>query len=104
MLYQHGVDALGLSFAGEVLAKARPTKDPMAVLVLDACRYDLGARLAETVEKGEPARRAEVLAARAPLPSITALGMPFALADEADRAFGGRHQQDAGPVAGYRER
>jgi hypothetical protein len=84
MLHQHGVDALGLSFAGEVLAKARPPKDPMGVLVLDACRYDLGARLAEMVEKGEPARRAEVLVARAPLPSITALGMPFALADEAD--------------------
>ena len=84
MIYQHGVDALGLSFAGEVLAKLRPTKEPMAVLVLDACRYDLGARLAEMVEKGEPARRAEVLAARAPLPSITALGMPFALADEAN--------------------
>jgi hypothetical protein len=84
MLHHHGVDALGLSFAGEVLAKARPPKDPMAVLVLDACRYDLGARLAEMLEKGEPARRAEMLAARAPLPSITALGMPFALADEAN--------------------
>lgn len=83
MLHHHGVDALGLSFAGEVLAKARPPKDPMAILVLDACRYDLGARLAEMLDKGEPARRAEVLAARAPLPSITALGMPFALADEA---------------------
>jgi len=83
MLHQHGVDALGLSFAGEILAKARPPKDSMAVLVLDACRYDLGARLAEMVDKGEPARRAEVLTARAPLPSITALGMPFALADEA---------------------
>jgi hypothetical protein len=54
----------------------------MAVLVLDACRYDLGARLAELLDKGEPARRAEMLVARAPLPSITALGMPFALADE----------------------
>jgi hypothetical protein len=83
MLHHHGVDALGLSFAGEVLAKARPPKDPMAVLVLDACRYDLGARVAEMLDTGEPARRAEVLVARAPLPSITALGMPFALADEA---------------------
>jgi hypothetical protein len=83
ILQQHGVDALELSFAGEILAKVRPPKDAMAILVLDACRYDLGARLAEMVDKGEPARRAEVLAGRAPLPSITALGMPFALADEA---------------------
>ena len=84
ILHHHGVDALGLSFAGEVLAKVRPPKDPMAVLVLDACRYDLGARLAEMLDNGEPAQRAEILAARAPLPSITALGMPFALADEAN--------------------
>lgn len=83
VLHHHGIDALGLSFAGEVLAKARPPKEPMAVMVLDACRYDLGARLAELLNKGEPERRAEVLAARAPLPSITALGMPFALADDA---------------------
>lgn len=84
MLHHHGVEALGLSFAGEVLAKVRHPKDPIAILVLDACRYDLGARLAETLDRGEPARRAEVLPARAPLPSITALGMPFALAEAAD--------------------
>ena len=85
LLHHQGVAALGLPFAGEVLAKVRPPKDPMAVLVLDACRYDLGARIAEMFDKGEPARRAEVQPARAPLPSITALGMAFALADDADR-------------------
>lgn len=85
LLNHHGVDALGLPFAGELLAKARPAKEPMAVLVLDACRYDLGARIAEMLDKGEPARRAELQAARAPLPSITALGMAFALADEPDQ-------------------
>jgi hypothetical protein len=85
LLHHHGVAALGLPFAGEALAKARPAKDPMAVLVLDACRYDLGARIAELLDKGEPARRADVQPARAPLPSITAVGMAFALADEAYR-------------------
>ena len=49
ILHHHGVDALGLSFAGELLAKARPPKDPMAVLVLDACRYDLGARFEQAL-------------------------------------------------------
>jgi hypothetical protein len=83
LLHHHGVETLGLSFAGEVLAGARPGRDPMAVLVLDACRYDLGARLAETLDRGEPARRTEIHAARAPLPSITPLGMPFALAEDA---------------------
>jgi hypothetical protein len=82
LLYHHGMDGLGLSFAGEVLAKQRSAKEPMAVIVLDACRYDLGARLAEMLNKGEPVRRAEVLTVRAPVPAITALGMPFALADD----------------------
>src|SRR5262249_21617231 len=85
LLHHQGLASLELPFAGEVLSKARPAKDPMAILVLDACRYDLGARIAEMLDKGEPARRREVLAARAPLPSITALGMAFALADDADQ-------------------
>lgn len=82
LLERHGPAALGLAFAGELLAGARRPKEPTAVLVLDACRYDLGKRLADSVNKGEPVARGEVSAARAPLPSITALGMPFALADD----------------------
>jgi hypothetical protein len=85
LLHHQGVASLELPFAGEVLAKAHTAKDAVAVLVLDACRYDLGARIAELLDKGEPARRAEVQPAQAPLPSITALGMAFALADEASR-------------------
>ena len=85
LLHHHGVASLGLPFAGEALARARPSKDPMAVLVLDACRYDLGSRIAELLDQGEPARRAAVEPARAPLPSITALGMAFALGDDASQ-------------------
>ncbi|MBI2837080.1 MAG: PglZ domain-containing protein [Acidobacteria bacterium] len=84
LLHHHGIESLGLPFAGELLAKARPSRDPMAVLVLDACRYDLGARIAETLNKGEPARRSEIQRARAPLPSMTCLGMPFAIVDDPD--------------------
>jgi hypothetical protein len=51
----------------------------VAVLILDACRYELGCRLAALLNEGEPATRAEVVAAAAPLPSITALGMALAL-------------------------
>jgi hypothetical protein len=82
LLHHHRFESLKLPFAGELLHTLRPLKEPAAVLVLDACRYDLGARLAERLNKGEPVRRAEVMAARAPIPSITALGMPFALAEE----------------------
>lgn len=82
LLYHQGIEALRLPFAGELLARMRPAKDPLAVLVLDACRYDLGCRLAEVLDSGEPTRRSEVQAARAPLPSITVLGMPLAIADD----------------------
>ncbi len=82
LVHHHRIESLKLRYAGEVLAGVRPAKEPMAVIVLDACRFDLGARLAERLNKGEPARRAEVTPALAPLPSITALGMAFALADD----------------------
>lgn len=82
LVYHHGLESLKLPFAGELLRDLLPAEEPAAVLVLDACRYDLGARLAERLNNGEPVRRAEVKAVRAPLPSITALGMPFALAEQ----------------------
>lgn len=34
------------------------TKEPVAVLILNACRYDIGCRLAEIVNQGEPIKRA----------------------------------------------
>ena len=48
----------------------------------DLCRcfrLELGRRLAELLNEGEPAPRATVSAAVAPVPSVTSLGMPFAL-------------------------
>lgn len=78
-----GLETLNhLPFPGEIIAKIiekAAAKEPVAVVVLDACRYDLGCRLADSLNKGEPTRRANIKAARAPLPSITALGMPFCL-------------------------
>ncbi|MCL4508023.1 MAG: PglZ domain-containing protein [Chloroflexi bacterium] len=50
-----------------------------AILVIDALRYDLGATLAAQINAAEGATRATVQPARAPLPSITALGMGMAL-------------------------
>lgn len=82
LLCHADVDSLALPFAGEAisaLVAGATTKEPVAVLVLDACRFDLGQRLAELLNQGEPTRRAEVSAARAPIPSITALGMPLCL-------------------------
>jgi hypothetical protein len=82
LLASEGVQSLGLSFAGDLIktaAEQASAKEPIAVLVLDACRYDAGCRLADLLNRGEPARRAEVAPARAPLPSITAIGMAFCL-------------------------
>jgi len=50
-----------------------------AYIFLDALRLDLGYRLAEKINEGEPEQRADVRIARAPVPSITSLGKPFAL-------------------------
>jgi hypothetical protein len=82
MLARAGTESLNLSFAGDMLrlaADQASVKEPVAVLVLDACRFDAGCRLAEMLNQGEPVRRAEVRSSRAPLPSITAIGMPFCL-------------------------
>lgn len=82
LLSHSNMEALSLPFAGEsiqALVSEASTKNPVAVVVLDACRFDLGQRLAELLNQGEPTRRAEVSAARAPIPSITALGMPLCL-------------------------
>jgi hypothetical protein len=75
-------ESLKLSHVGDAIKETiekASAKEPVAVVVLDACRYDLGCRLAALLNQGEPARRAQVSPAIAPIPSITALGMPFAL-------------------------
>jgi hypothetical protein len=69
-------------YAGEIIERSmdqETVKSPIAVIYLDALRYDLGERLAGMLNAGEPAKRATVVPARAPLPSITALGMTYAL-------------------------
>jgi len=75
-------ELLALPFAGDAIKEAvtgATAKEPVAVVVLDACRFDLGCRLAGLLNQGEPAKRATVTAARAPVPSITAIGMPLCL-------------------------
>ena len=66
--------------AGEaVLAEVQRQKGPLALVFLDAFRFDLGRRLADMLNTGERAQRATVSAAVAPVPSITDLGMALAL-------------------------
>jgi hypothetical protein len=66
--------------AGElVLAELENQSVPTAIFFLDACRFDIGYRLRELINEGEPEPRAHIAAAVSPLPSITALGMAFAL-------------------------
>jgi hypothetical protein len=78
---------LDLPYAGDRLSPVvQPSmKQPAAVILLDACRYDIGCRIAEALNRGEPAQRADVQPAMAPLPSITPLGMAFALPGLPDR-------------------
>ncbi|NIM13881.1 MAG: PglZ domain-containing protein [Candidatus Aminicenantes bacterium] len=100
--YQRKIDQIGRTFsdllsknpgeifsqpsAGEVLAnELKQGKTPTAILILDAFRLQLGHRLADYINKGEPEKRAHILTAVAPVPSITSLGMAFALPMEKDK-------------------
>ena len=68
-----------LPTAGEWLKGALAQRGPTVVIVADAFRYDLGSALAASLNEQEGASRAGVTPARAPLPSVTALGMGQAL-------------------------
>lgn len=65
--------------AGDRLRQFLEARRATAVVVVDALRYDLGQMLAQQINAAESAERAVVRPARAPLPSITALGMGMAL-------------------------
>ncbi len=65
--------------AGAWLSNLLTSPRATAILVIDALRYDLGATLVATINTHERAQRATIYPARAPLPSMTALGMGFAL-------------------------
>ena len=81
-----GMDSLPLPFAGKILGDyLKDAKEPIAILVLDAFRYDLGCRLSEMLNKGEPVQRSEVKTVISPIPSVTFLGMPFALPGLSDK-------------------
>jgi hypothetical protein len=70
----------GLPTAGEVLLQElEGEQTPTALVFLDAFRLDLGHRLAQGLNAGEPEPRARVSTAIAPVPSYTQLGMAFAL-------------------------
>lgn len=80
LLAKSSAKAFAMPTAGEVaLAELESQNTPTAIIFLDACRLDIGWRLAGLLNQGEPAQRANVQATIAPIPSITALGMPFAL-------------------------
>jgi hypothetical protein len=84
---QNGTEHLPLDYAGDILTKSiQPNpKQPIAVIMVDACRYDVGCRLVEAINRTEPVQRAEVMPARSTIPTITPLGMTFALPGISDK-------------------
>ena len=79
-------DVFELPTAGEIALAELPRDNvPTALVFLDACRLDLGWRLAQSLNQGEPTQRATVFTAVAPIPSITPLGMSFALPVKRDK-------------------
>jgi hypothetical protein len=80
-LLAHQQDDLNsLPTVGEsVLQRLQQGKGPTALVCVDAFRFELGQRLAQLLNDGEPVPRAEISYAVAPIPSVTSVGMPFAL-------------------------
>jgi len=74
-----GCPVPALPTAGEWLKGLLTDARPTAILIVDALRYDVGRTLATAINTSEGVDRATVTPARAPLPSITALGMAYAL-------------------------
>ena len=69
-----------LLFAGEALqAKLDEKKDPAAVIIVDAFRFELGKRLTEIINEGQSRPVASVEPCMAPIPTTTELGMNYAL-------------------------
>jgi hypothetical protein len=69
-----------LPYAGEALkASIEENKDPAAVIVIDAFRFELGKRLSELINEGQTSPVASVRPCMAPVPTTTELGMAYAL-------------------------
>ena len=69
-----------LPYAGVALkARIEERKDPAAVIIVDAFRFELGKRLTEMINEGQTSPVATVTACMAPLPTTTELGMAYAL-------------------------
>jgi hypothetical protein len=64
---------------GQWLLEEFKGSQPIAVLVVDALRYDIGMGLKNEVNEREGADRAQIRSARTAIPTITALGMGMAL-------------------------
>jgi len=64
---------------GEWLQEQLKASRNVAVIVVDALRYDIGMALKEGINRREGAERAQVTHARTALPTVTALGMGMAL-------------------------
>lgn len=64
---------------GEWLLDHLKGSQPIAVLMIDALRYDIAMNLVEQITREEGADRAYISPARTALPSITAVGMAMAL-------------------------
>lgn len=74
-----GLESINLQYSGEITKNYLKKQEPIAFLVIDACRYELGQRLAEKINKAEPVKRAQVKISIAPIPTRTELGMAFTL-------------------------
>lgn len=78
-----------LPYAGEALkASLDEKKDPAAVIVIDAFRFELGKRLADLINEGQTSPVASVCPCMAPTPTTTELGMALCPARPCEKPAG----------------
>ncbi len=75
----HWLEHIDLPYAGDALAAHMDSTESTAILIVDAFRFELGQRLAILINESETSPKAFVTACKSPVPTMTMIGMPFAL-------------------------
>jgi len=84
LIDQQGLERVDFPYAGKTAEKWIQDKEKTAFLILDAMRYELGKRIVDTINKGEPVERATIIPCKSTIPTITPLGMTYAIPGEKD--------------------
>jgi hypothetical protein len=79
LIDKQGLEKVNLEFSGMKTEQYLVNSDRVAFVIVDALRFELGKRISRNLNEGEPVERAQVIASKSSIPTITSLGMSYAL-------------------------